>query len=47
MPSLKDTMQALADNSRSTDLMATVREDLQILSDFCDSLAVATAGQIC
>ena len=48
MPSLNDTMQvALADNSNSAQLMATAREDLQILSDFCNSLATATAHQNC
>lgn len=45
MPSLNNTLQAAASDSHNlTQLMASAREDLQILSDFCNSLAVVTAA---
>ncbi len=45
MPSLNNTLQAAASGSHNlTQLMASAREDLQILSDFCNSLALVTAA---
>lgn len=45
MPSLNKTLQAAAPDSQNlTQLMIAAQEDLQILSDFCNSLAVVTAA---
>lgn len=41
MPSLKNTLQAALSESRDLeDLMTEAREDLQVLSDFCNKLAI-------